>query len=301
MPKNLFIYIVVNFMLLQIMSLDIAIIEQVVHVFCIIGIATIGVAHGAIDDVLHGSREGKKRFYFIIKYVTVIVIIGILWLIFPDLAFLIFLSASAFHFGQTQLTGLNLKSKSLSSILYFFWGSFVILSMFVFNKELLLQTNTYQSFLPRIYFYIIENSKIFLIIVSSILSLLLIGSSLKRQLTFSKVLLEIYLLILICCSFLVLDPFIAFSIFFILIHSSQAVLQEYEFCKKEKLAVNLRQFVSLFLPLTLSSLLITGLFLLTLIFFEFNNLIPLALIVLLSAVTIPHCFVMDKFYRAQKS
>lgn len=300
MPKNLFIYIVVNLMLLQIMSLELAIIEQVVNIICVLSIATLGVAHGSIDDVLHGSHKGKQRLNFIIKYVAVIGLIGILWLLFPDLAFLLFISASAFHFGQTQLTGFNFKSKIFSSILYFLWGSFVILSMFVFNEKTLLQANYDVIFLPELYYYVIENSKIYLILISTILPILLVVASLKKGISINSILKEIYLLILICCSFLILKPFIAFSLFFILIHSSQAVLQEYEFCKKEKLAKNLSQFLVLFLPLTLSSLFMVGIVLLALVYFEFSSFIPFALIILLSAVTIPHCFVMDKFYTTQQ-
>ncbi|MGK0388008.1 MAG: Brp/Blh family beta-carotene 15,15'-monooxygenase [Maribacter sp.] len=296
MPINLFLYIIANLILLQLMSLEIAILEQFINMICIVGIATLGVAHGSIDDVLHGSPKGKQRIFFILKYLAVVVFFGIFWLVLPDLALLIFLSASAFHFGQTQLTAFNVVSKVLSSCLYFLWGSFVIFSMFALNKELLLEASYSVIFLPKLYYHIIEKSEIYLIVISSIMPIFLIGISLKGRIPTNLVLREFYLLFLIFCSFLILTPFIAFSIFFILIHSTQAVHQEYEFCKSKKIVKNSIQFLSLFLPLTISSILIVGIFLYTLIYFEYDNFIPFALIILLSCVTIPHCFVMDKFY-----
>lgn len=299
MPINLLLYISVTLVLLQSKSLENVIFEQVVNGMCVIGIATVGVAHGAIDDILHGSGKGRQRLFFILKYLAAIVLFGTIWFVSSNLAFFIFLSTSAFHFGQTQLTGLNIKSKGVAGFLFFLWGSFVILCMFAFNKELLLETNYDTIFVPELYYHIVAHAEIYLIIVSSIIPIVLIGLSLKRAVSMSVLLREFFLLFLIAWSFLVLEPFVAFSIFFILIHSSQALHQEYEFCKKEKIAKNALQFVSLFLPLTIGLLVIVGVFLYALIYFKHADFIPIALIILLSCVTIPHCFVMDQFYKVR--
>lgn len=297
MPTNLFLYIAINLILLQLMSLELLYLEWSINIICAMGIATLGVAHGSIDDILHGAGQGKPRIFFIIKYIVSILLFGLLWLTIPNVAFFIFLAASAFHFGQTQLIELNINSRMLSSCLYFLWGSFVILLMFTFNREDLLGIDYHLLALPQLYYDILGNARLYLVATSLLLLALFAILFINKRLSTSLVLREFYLLFLITCSFMILKPFIAFSVFFILIHSMQAIQQEFEFCKQQKIANHPLQFILLFLPLTISSLLVVGGFIAGLSYFNYSSFIPFALLILLSCVTIPHCFVMDKFYR----
>jgi hypothetical protein len=92
------------------------------------------------------------------------------------------------------------------------------------------------------------------------------------------------------------SAFIAFSLFFVCLHSLKVMFQEYFYCK-EKLQLNsVYQFVRLLLPLTIISLM--GIIFILIVVFKFDklDLIPYILLILLSCITIPHSFVMEKFY-----
>ena len=104
------------------------------------------------------------------------------------------------------------------------------------------------------------------------------------------------ILLFVTLSFSLLPSFIAFTLFFVLIHSLKVMGQEYAYCKAAFNVRNLRQFVRLFVPLTLCSILGTGFILLVVARFDRWDLMPDAIMILLSAVTLPHAVVMDRFY-----
>jgi len=282
--------------LVQLASLELVNVNFAINIICILGIGTLGIAHGAIDDVLYGVKEKKIKLIFIGKYLAGMMLFGLLWALTPGLALLIFLFVSAFHFGQTQLVEYQIKSKIISSLLYFSWGSFVILAMFALNREELLQSNYTTIDLPYSYFFILENSSTLLITFTSLLSILFTGLVTKNIIPVSSILKEVYLLGLVLCSFYVLEPFVAFALFFVLIHSLKAINQEFEFCKHKKITKNIVQFLLLFLPLTICSIfgilsIISGL-----LYLNHGEVIPYVSLILVSCLTIPHSFVMDKFY-----
>ena len=299
MRLNIFFYVIANLLLVQLTSLELVNVNLVINIICVLGIGTLGIAHGAIDDVLYGVKERKSKFVFIGKYLAGMALIGLLWLLASDVAILIFLFVSAFHFGQTQLVEYKIKSKLLKNTLCFSWGSFIILAMLSLNQEAL-SGLSYTTFdLPYSYSFILDNSSILLICFSSLLTALFVVLGIKKTISVSSILKELYLLALVLCSFYVLEPFVAFALFFVLIHSLKAVNQEFEFCK-HRVTKNMNQFLVLFLPLTACSIVAVMLFLFGLLYFNHGEIIPYALLILISCITIPHSFVMDKFYNLLK-
>ncbi|MEM9919525.1 MAG: Brp/Blh family beta-carotene 15,15'-dioxygenase [Bacteroidota bacterium] len=296
MRLHIFLYIISNLFLLQLNSLESASVDSVVNIICVISIATLGIAHGAIDNILHGANKGMSKFFFILKYLLIMLLFAIFWFVTPNLAFLVFLILSAYHFGQTQLVDYKISSKLVSGFMYFLWGGIVILLMLFFNKEHLMELRGAEYNLPEVYFHLVTHSQAYLLSFAGLLVAIFAKIRIDGAISNSALFKETYLMALITCSFLLMEPFIAFALFFVLVHSLKAISQEFTFCKEKLIIQNTVQFFLLFLPLTISSLVGISVVLLLVVQFSHLSLIPYTLLVLLSCITIPHSFVMNRFY-----
>jgi lycopene beta-cyclase len=96
---------------------------QVVNTFIIVGLVAIGIPHGAVDHLLDSGQWNARGLpLFVVKYLSIAAIMGMVWYAAPTMALTIFLIYSAWHFGQAdgKLWSLN----PLSSLL---WGASVLL------------------------------------------------------------------------------------------------------------------------------------------------------------------------------
>lgn len=103
-------------------------------------LVTIGIPHGAIDHLLERPKFDRKfLFFFILKYLLIIGIYLVLWIFAPLFSLVAFILMSAYHFGQSHfihspiekfkaITYLSLGSFYLSVI---FWGDFETTSSIV--------------------------------------------------------------------------------------------------------------------------------------------------------------------------
>lgn len=94
---------------------------------------TIGIPHGALDHLLLNPKiSNKGLIYFILKYLSIILLYLLVWIFLPVAALLAFLLMSAYHFGQSHFIGNTLKNNKkiiylLTGIFYLstiFWGDF---------------------------------------------------------------------------------------------------------------------------------------------------------------------------------
>lgn len=88
---------------------------QVEWGFCIFLLATLGIPHGAADHLVANqlARTQNKAFniyYFIFKYISVMIAYGVLWFYFPLISFIIFIGISVFHFGDLETTFISKKT-----------------------------------------------------------------------------------------------------------------------------------------------------------------------------------------------
>ena len=297
MKAHIFAYIAVNFVLLHLVSLQNALLDQVIYVLCTLGILTLGIAHGAIDNILYGTKPGKSNMQFIGKYVIVIFLFAALWTLLPNLAFIIFLIASAYHFGQSQLTDYVQKSSVTSKLLFLSWGSIVILLLFHFNSHSFLGLQEGHSQVSATTNHLIQNSGYYLLGSGTLCATAFLYTIKKNQLNIQVLFKELYVLTLITFSMYLFPPFIAFSLFFVFIHSFRVVLQEFDYCQESLEIKSLGQFVKLFLPLTTVSVIGTIAVILLVYGLGKTEIIPYVLLILLSCLTIPHALVMDRFYK----
>jgi lycopene beta-cyclase len=98
------------------------------------GFMAIGLPHGAVDHLTSVKQKSTQALsVFISKYLFVAALFGALWYALPDLALVMFLVFSAWHFGQTDFKEWRLHQNTLA----FLWGSCLLL--------LILATHFYET------------------------------------------------------------------------------------------------------------------------------------------------------------
>lgn len=68
-----------------------------------LGLLTVGIPHGALDHQVYGiEKNAQDLFFFLIRYLTVMAGVVLLWLITPFWGLVTFLIYSIIHFGETD-------------------------------------------------------------------------------------------------------------------------------------------------------------------------------------------------------
>ena len=115
---HLKLYIVVYGLLLLVTHQFVHQIPQVVQWIVFAGTMLFtGIPHGAIDHLVEEQNQARhnKRFSllsFLTKYLSRMLLYGLMWWFFPLLALLVFIGISAYHFGETDLVVLPKHTKS---------------------------------------------------------------------------------------------------------------------------------------------------------------------------------------------
>ncbi|MDB3858043.1 Brp/Blh family beta-carotene 15,15'-dioxygenase [Pelagibacteraceae bacterium] len=256
-------------------------------ILCLFIILIIGVSHGSLDDI-KGKRllklfGYKSNFLFYLIYLTISLLIIILWLILPNTVLLLFLIVASYHFGKED-TVFSFKRKFLiSEILFFFKGSPVIIAPLLFQRD---ATNV---IFKTLNFYLFESSIFnnqFLIIFLCLGFLSSIYISNKKNIDL-KALMVIDFLSLIILNFF-LTPILAFTLYFCFLHSIRhAITLIFELDKSFK--VGFKKFFGKAIPLTF----VTGIIFLIAIYF-LNNFYRLdeaiykVIFIGLASLTFPH-------------
>jgi len=265
---------------------------NVLKIISILGILTLGISHGSIDDVLHFKNLKVKKGYFVFKYLFIIFVNTIVWYLLPNLAVLGFILISGFHFGQAQFIDYKLTKKIASNLTYASWGNLVLFLFFYCNSHSLQMYGNQYYQIPELLLWFIQNAGYFLIFFAVILFSNFAYFSIKKEISLQSIIIELLLLFVISSSFLLIDPLIAFSLFFIILHSYQVMIHEINYLDLK----NNFDFIKMLIPLTIISLVGIAIILSVLFFTGLEYYIPLVLIIMISSVTTPHSFIMNKFY-----
>ena len=259
-------------------------------IYCLFLILIIGISHGSLDNI-----KGKKLlklfgynsiYFFYLIYLTISLLIIILWLIFPNTVLLLFLIVASYHFGKED-TVFSFKRKFfITECLFFFKGSSVIIAPLLFQRD---STN---EIFKTLNFYVFEApifNDYFLIIFLSLglLSSIYLSSEKKVDI---KALMFMDFFSLIILNFF-LTPILAFTIYFCFLHSIRhSIHLIFELDNSFKLG--LKKFIRKALPLTF----VTGLTFLIAIFF-LNNFYKLdeaiykVIFIGLASLTFPHILI----------
>ena len=253
---------------------------EYISIICFFLISTIGVSHGALDHE-KGKKiiklfKSKKIELFYLAYVSLSLIIILLWSIAPIITLIIFLIVASYHFGKEDSVFGEIKYNYFSNLLFFFKGSIVVLAPLYFSQE-----ETFEIFK-------ILNANINPISQDFLLTLILLSLLSNFLLKKNTLIHSIDTLSIIIINW-AFSPLVAFTIYFCFLHSIRHSFSLiYEINKKNfKKGSNL--FIKKVLPLTM----LTGLlFLISLYvlnnYFLLNSAILKVIFIGLASLTFPH-------------
>jgi len=247
---------------------------------CFFLIATLGVSHGALDNIkgykLLKKFKIKNNSYFYVSYIILALIVVVLWYLLPTITLIVFLFVASLHFGkEDNVFGYNKKIKFLNFFL-FLKGSLVVSAPLYFNFD-----ETAQIFqILDVNINDINGQMLLIIIVLSLLSNFFIS----KNILFSF--LDSLSIILLNYTF---DPLIAFTVYFCFLHSIRHAFSLIKGINKNNFNKGLTNFIKLALPLTV----ITGVFFtISVYFLNHFHLLTFAILKVifigLASLTFPH-------------
>ena len=255
-------------------------------IICLFLILSLGISHGALDN-LKGTKLLKiynfgSTSLFYVSYIFVGLSVIIFWLIFPKLILMIFLIVASYHFGKEDSEFIN--SSSNFELIYFLKGGVIIVAPLIFHKSETLVIFEYLNFEISESF-LITNSFLWLILISSFLANILI--SLSQNFEIKSLLLMDYISILILNYFL--NPLLAFTIYFCFLHSARHSFKLSNELNNKSLIEGFKKFTLKAIPLTILTAI---LFVISLIilknYYVLDNAISKIIFIGLASLTFPH-------------
>jgi Brp/Blh family beta-carotene 15,15'-monooxygenase len=250
---------------------------------------TVGIPHGSIDHLLTNPNLNKNGLLnFILKYIGIILCYILIWILLPVPALIIFLLMSAYHFGQSHFLNVSLTYHQKST--YFFTGVFylsVILWGDYSNTALILNTIA-----P------VDEYEIFgwpVILASFSISNFLVFKSQSGK----GVLLMIEMVFLGTLLYY-LPLLVGFILYFGFWHALPSMNVEYKALKKHFSKKPFTRFVGKMVPFTAIS--IVGIVLVIALLYPRSEPEELVLLffVLISLISAPHVWFMNRFLEAKK-
>ena len=253
---------------------------EYISIICFFLISTIGVSHGALDHE-KGKKiiklfKLKKIELFYLAYVSLSLIIILLWSIAPIITLIIFLIVASYHFGKEDSVFGKIKYNHFSNILFFFKGSIIVLAPLYFSQE-----ETFEIFkILNVNIKTINQDFLLALILLSLFSNFL----LKKNILIHSI--DTLSIIIINWTF---SPLVAFTIYFCFLHSIRHSFSLIYEINKNNFKKGSNLFIKKALPLTM----LTGLiFLISLYvlnnYFLLNSAILKVIFIGLASLTFPH-------------
>jgi Brp/Blh family beta-carotene 15,15'-monooxygenase len=266
-------------------------------------ILTIGLPHGATDLLLfrHLKDEPQKVNYtkFSIGYLSLIAIYGVIWVLFPKLAFSLFLLISIYHFGQSNLSFIKIKNSGVRFFLYFLSGSFVILTPLSIYFETTM--NVVQG-ITGISSLSISHSIIKLLprtlLILNIWVLFYFFS--KNYINKKALILQLIGLALLMVAFYALPLILGFTVYFVFWHSFGSMIDQVKFIRKKSVNFSWLSYFRNALPSTIIAIFFIAFCFLGNNYFELGFTIVQIFFVILSLFTLPHSILVEQIYAIPK-
>jgi len=279
--------------------------DHIQWIFFSVIIIITGIPHGALDhEVAKQSSNLTNQVFsakkFHTKYLSSMLLYGIVWYVFPTLSFYLFLLISAFHFGETDLPIDSPKFPLLGVLIQVAYGLLILfIILFVHIDTVLPIIQKINIFSQGLINYL-QGDNIALVAISvsfTFFILTLIASYIIHKKNIVDIKHLFTLVIFVFISALILPLPLCFIIYFGLWHSITSlenIRQHLSKTKKESLSW--KSLMIQCMPLTAISL--VGLF--SVIFFldltNNSNLVIMGLFIGISILTLPHQEVMSKMY-----
>ncbi|MDX1629756.1 MAG: Brp/Blh family beta-carotene 15,15'-dioxygenase [Fulvivirga sp.] len=272
-------------------------IQAIGFIVFIITISMVGIPHGAIDHIVYFKKTNitKGRFFsFYAYYIGLMIFVATCWIYFPVFSFLIFLTVSAYHFGQSQIFYIR-KCNPIKHFIFFCWGSFVLSTIITLNftecSEIfssLQPLKSSQWMVYSIWWWLMIGSGLTLSVFYFILYF-------NKSLTYRELIFEIIVLLILITLSYYASAVYTFAIYFGLWHSLRSLIIEYKSLNASG-RYSAVEFIRAILPFSLLALIF-----LLISYYITENYIPglsayMLFIIVVSTLTLPHLIVMHDLY-----
>lgn len=193
-------------------------------------IFTFGILHGANDLMLIKTiknDEQKKSWLKVLSYYIVVVLCGIaLFYLIPQLALLLFIVVSAYHFGEQEWQQTLLQyGKWFTFAFQIIYGLLILSLLFIFHKEQVQEIiiNICQLKVPTTYFDLL-----FGIVLALFLSLCSVVY-LQNKNQIQNILQECFYILLYAIIFKSSSLIWGFAIYFVIWHSIPSIMDQIRF------------------------------------------------------------------------
>ncbi len=244
-----------------------------------LGFFSVGLSHGAVDHLTGNRMNGWRQFFkYSVSYLMKGALLGLLWIILPDLALAAFIAFSAWHFGQADFREWKLRQGFNS----FIWGlTLLLLILFCHIEETIAVLQQIRGLQLPFILKELTADQLFISTLSVALFSLLLTAVHKSK----------YMLLTVCYLLLssMLPLLISFGIFFVFQHS----LHGWNHLKSDLQTNSYRLWLKS-LPFSLGGALIILLFMLA------NRADYIGVFfILLSCISMPHIVSMHHFYTSR--
>jgi Brp/Blh family beta-carotene 15,15'-monooxygenase len=298
MTRAIFLFIASVLLLLPFVFTAGAISVSSQLILCTPFLLLLGIPHGAIDHILYLKNNKLKHSHFIGIYLLLVGSNIALWMLLPSIAYVLFLLLSGYHFGQSQFSHYFNEEPVYYRLFYLFWGVSLLAGLVYFNlDEIHLIMNQYDEFAA---FRPLHQDKLmFQIFLASSFGTLffLVMLTIKKSLTVENLMMEVLVLSLVLVCFFLMPLLIGFTLYFVILHSFKVLREEYNYLNAEIRVNSIGGFVKVLAPFTLFSFAGIGL-LFGMIYLNWLTIsYGYCLLIIISSITLPHVFVMNRFYK----
>ncbi len=262
-------------------------------------IFTFGILHGANDLLIINKFNVKKPSDSKLKifaYYVIVVLTGILlFYSIPQLALLLFIIVSGYHFGEQQWQNLELHfPKWLVIVFQFFYGVFILLLLFIFHTIEVQNIifNIVNATIPIPYFMVLlQVSGIAFFCVSAYFYW-------KSKKIRNKLLLEFFHLLVFAIIFKSSSLIWGFAIYFVVWHSIPSIVDQIKFMNgsfSQKYFISYCRSAGIYWLISIMGI--------ALIYFTLKEekLFNALFFSFLAAITFPHTIVISRMFRRKKS
>ncbi len=269
----------------------------------LLSVFVVGIPHGAIDHIMAAELFGlnqtlKDHLLFYTSYLLIMLLVAALWYFVPIAGMALFLIISIYHFGQADMEDFMVRRSG--NWIWHTGRGILIIGLIIFvepeitypimAQAMQIDLLQFESWMPN---PVITSG---LIIIGYIL-LSLFGYFQNR---FHSVTDFAYDSLLLTGLLIITGPLVGFAIYFALWHSAGHIREMREFFESNKKSLSLYEFYKKATPFTLVS--IFGLALLIAInnAFELQEQFLSLMFILISVLTLPHMFIVDKMYAVKE-
>ena len=171
-----------------------------------------------------------------------------MWIFFPFWSLLLFLLISAFHFGESQFSEIK-TARLIKYLLFPVWGIALLSTLMHYNLQELINITTYFKDTNDLQIMYDQGLIYKLYLATNIGSvLLLLILCLKSQMSLDRFFSELFLLAILHITFYLFPFLIAFTMYFVILHSIQVMHQEFQFLKRDSDSFKFIDFLKILTP-----------------------------------------------------